>query len=369
MPQRKLKIKKNESSKENRELLYLEYLKTMNKKREYETFKNKVYSYLISYKDDKITKDCGCYKGEKHPEFLPENYWDEELPEMLFDGIRDVVAMMLNSNYRYKPHLFAYKHVASSQTACVNLFVPILESPRVNEILKSLDACPKDFKCVAKENILFHGYQFEFWDGADENSKGILGDHSKQAGTDSDVAIAYYNTSNDLCLWLIEHKLTEREFTTCGAYRSSGNNAEGRSTCHRCSISEILDDPTLCYYHRESKYNYWSIMKDGAAEFYCGSYGGNGCPFRGGMNQLWRNQLLAMALEKNGMYKHVSFSVVHHPLNIFLNDTMATYSRLTNNSQKFNSFTSYKLVDAAAVDPELKDWIKWYQEVYYGIKE
>lgn len=73
MPQRKLKIKKNESSKENRELLYLEYLKTMNKKREYETFKNKVNSYLISYKEDKVTKDCGCYKGEKHAEFLPEN--------------------------------------------------------------------------------------------------------------------------------------------------------------------------------------------------------------------------------------------------------------------------------------------------------
>lgn len=37
------------------------------------------------------------------------------------------------------------------------------ESESVNDILKSIEACPKDFKCVAKEQ-LFHGYRFEFWD-------------------------------------------------------------------------------------------------------------------------------------------------------------------------------------------------------------
>ena len=56
-------------------------------------------------------------------------------------------------------------------------------------------------------------------------------------------------------------------------------------------------------------------MKDGGAEFYVKAYEGKGCPFRGGMNQLWRNQLLAMALEKEGIYKNVYFSVVHHPEN------------------------------------------------------
>ena len=50
-----------------------------------------------------------------------------------------------------------------------------------------------------------------------------MNDHSKQAGTDADVAIAYYNTEDKLCLWLIEHKLSEREFTECGAYKSKAN--------------------------------------------------------------------------------------------------------------------------------------------------
>ena len=31
-------------------------------------------------------------------------------------------------------------------------------------------------------NMRMKGYRFEFWDSTDEKSKGLLGDHSKQAG-------------------------------------------------------------------------------------------------------------------------------------------------------------------------------------------
>ena len=110
-------------------------------------------------------------------------------------------------------------------------------------------------------------------------------------------------------------------------------------------------------------------MKDGGAAFYGKAYEGKGCPFRGGMNQLWRNQLLAMALEKEGTYKKVYFSVVHHPENLFLDKSMAEYAMLTDYSPKFNSFTSDKLIEAASIDGSLKEWVAWYREVYYGIKE
>ena len=336
--------------------------------KEYKEFQKKIYDCLVDYKEKYITRDCGKYKGEDNPEFLPEKFWDEELPVMLYDGIREKVREIQNSEFKYKPHIFAYKHVASSQTACVNLFVPIMESESVNDILKSIEACPKDFKCVAKEQ-LFHGYRFEFWDSTDEKSKGLLGDHSKQAGTDSDVAIAYYNTNDELCLWLIEHKLTEQEFTACGGYKSKGNDEEGKAKCRSCSMEDILNNPDICYYHRVCKYNYWNIMKDGGAEFYANHYDGKGCPFRGGMNQLWRNQLLAMALEKEGIYKNVYFSVVHHPENYFLDKSMFEYAKLTDYSPKFNSFTSDQLIDAASIDDRLKEWVAWYREVYYGIKE
>ena len=362
---RKLRIEPIEYSKEEREIQYQEYLKSMNRMESYDEFKGKVYANLVAYKEENITRECGHYKGVEYREFLPESYWENELPSMLYPGIIATVSDIQKSIYKYKPHIFANKHVASSQTACVNLFVPILESPEVDQILMSLEACPKDFKHVAKDQ-LYHGYRFEFWDSTDEKSKGLLGDHSKQAGTDSDVAIAYYNTKDELCLWLIEHKLTEQEFTTCGAYRSRGNNEEGKKHCRKCSMGEILDNPDLCYYHHVSKYNYWNIMRDGAANFFSGAFDGKGCPFRGGMNQLWRNQLLAMTLEKSGAYRSVSFSVVHHPDNHFLDSSMKEFSILTDHSPKFNSFTSDKLVHAAAIDTNLKEWIQWYCKVYYG---
>ena len=330
------------------------------------TFRDRIYSYLVAYKEKYITEKYGMYKGVEYPEFLPEEYWNDDVPVMLYHGIREMVADIQKSEFKYKPHIFANKHVASSQTACINLFVPVLESGSVNEILKSIVACPKDFKCVAEKH-LFHGYRFEFWDSTSEASKGLLGDHTKQAGTDSDVAIAYYNTKDELCLWLIEHKLTEQEFTVCGGYKSKGNDEEGKEKCRTCSMEDILNNPDVCYYHRVCKYNYWNIIKNGGAEFYTNDYDGKGCPFRGGMNQLWRNQLLAMALEKEGTYKSVCFSVVHHLDNHFLDKSINAYAKLTGNSPKFNSFTSDKLIDAASIDGGLKEWTEWYREVYYGL--
>lgn len=285
---------------------------------------------------------------------------NDELPAMLFTGIKDKVQEMQKGEFKYKIHRFA-NHEASSQTACVNLFVPVLESPFADQILKSLDACPKDFSNMAKDK-LHHGYRFEFWDSTNDKDKGILGDHTKAAGTDCDLAIAYYNTKEELCLWLIEHKLTEREFSVCGAYKSKRNN--NKKNCKTYNLSQILENPELCHYHSKCNYNYWKIMREYASKIFGAQTGTKGCPFRDGMNQLWRNQMLALALEKEGLYHNVTISVVHHPDNRFLKKTMDEYSELTGHSPKFNSFTSNKLIESAKIDDGLKDWIKWYTEYY-----
>ena len=150
---RKLRIEPIEYSKEEREIQYQEYLKSMNRMESYDEFKGKVYANLVAYKEENITRECGHYKGVEYREFLPESYWENELPSMLYPGIIATVSDIQKSIYKYKPHIFANKHVASSQTACVNLFVPILESPEVDQILMSLEACPKDFKHVAKDQL------------------------------------------------------------------------------------------------------------------------------------------------------------------------------------------------------------------------
>jgi len=192
--------------------------------------------------------------------------------------------------------------------------------------------------------------------------------------TDVDVAIAYLNKSGEKCLWLIEHKLTEKDFTHCGGYKSDSKvmmeNPKYRENCRNCKMEDILKEPNRCYYHDVSKYKYWDIMNlNGGKDFFERECDSKGCPFRLGMNQLWRNQLIALALEKESEsnpdgYKHVYFSVVKHPDNPSLDRSIDNYKKLTKNSPKFSVFTSLDLIRAAKEDPKLKRWIKWYKEVY-----
>ena len=105
---------------------------------------------------------------------------------------------------------------------------------------------------------------------------------------------------------------------------------------------------------------------DAQSLFFNGSYKGTGCPFRGGMNQLWRNQMLALELEKRAVFADVFFSVVTHPENTFLDKTMNEYCELTKNTHKFFDFKSDALVNAAV--KYLPAWTSWYKKVYYGME-
>ena len=331
----------------------------------YKDFQQRVYSYLIKYKKEnlKIERKGISARGVEHDCLFPKPYCDAKTPVMFYEGIKAIVNEMQESKFAYKPHLAASVHVASSQTACINLFVPILESEYADQILKKSKVTPNGFDHIDREQFR-KGYCFEYWDSSLEGTKGLLGDHSPHAGTDSDVAIAYRNKNNKLCLWLIEHKLTEREFTTCGGYRSKGISNSEKTDCTSCGIKEILENHDKCYYHKHCGYNYWKIMEVQSL-FFSGKHKGNGCPFRGGLNQLWRNQLLALELENRGVFEEVYFSVVSHPENTFLDKTMNEYRELTNHSVKFYDFKSDVLVDVA-VD-YLPDWSNWYKKVYLGI--
>lgn len=103
---------------------------------------------------------------------------------------------------------------------------------------------------------------------------------------------------------------------------------------------------------------------DAQSTFFNGNYNGTGCPFRGGMNQLWRNQMMALELEHCAAFADVFFSVVTHPENTFLDNTMNEFRELTKNSHKFFDFKSDSLVNAAF--KYLPDWTNWYNRVYYG---
>lgn len=330
----------------------------------YKDFKQKVYSSLIRYKQEtlKIHEKGISSKGIEHDCLLPKPYSDRKIPVMIYDGIKKTLEDIQVSPYAYKPHIQASGNIASSQTACLNLFIPVLESEHADSILKASGIAPAGFDHIDRD-ALRKGYCFEYWESTLEGTKGLLGDHSPYAGTDSDVAIAYRNAKGDRCLWLIEHKLAERYFTRCGAFSSKGISKDEKGLCQTCGLNVILANPNICYYHKHCGYDYWKIMNaPHCKKFFCGDYKSKGCPFRGGMNQLWRNQMLALELERRGVYKEVFFSVVTHPGNTFLDKTMEEYGELVRHSPKFFSFKSTDIVNNAS--SYLPDWAGWYQEVY-----
>lgn len=326
-------------------------------------FKEKMYKHLINWKWKHVSTEPGIYKktvkGEEkiyeYDAILPENV-RENLPH-IYPVIKDsLLAHQQKFYFKFHQHFY---HIVSSQAANINLFLPILLSSQANTVLSQLKP---DFKRLASEE-LDNGFRIEFWDGSSNNEKGLLKDHSAIAGTDADIAIAYYNHEDKLCLWLIEHKLTEAEFTECGGSKSKGRDKEK----HRCEtpFNEILQNKQLCYYHEASKYEYWNITEENKV-FFAKAETYKTCPFKGGMNQLWRNQLLGFALEKQGKYKEVYFSVVRHPENDSLNPSIEEYKNMISGNPKFSDFKSKDVIDAVAKidDKELNVWSEWYKGLY-----
>jgi hypothetical protein len=254
--------------------------------------------------------------------------------------------------------------MASSQAANINLFLPVLHHAAVSNILRHIKP---DFASLAIDQ-LDHGYCLEFWGGnfgSYAACHGPLGDKSGSHGTDTDIAIAYRNHGGELCLWLIEHKLAEREFTPCSGPKSHDRDR----TRHACSSSfaDILRNKHTCFHHDFKKRKYWDIT-EGHLDFFVNPEREGECPFQGGMNQLWRNLLLALAVEQDEgqPYAHATFSVVKHPANPHLNETLSSFEKLIGNNPGFSVFNSDDVLRAAEVlnDKDLNEWAKWYRDLY-----
>jgi hypothetical protein len=314
-------------------------------------FQEQLYTHLIDWKREHITEASGTSHGNTYDAILPDEI-GEQRPQ-LYPGIRDALGAHLE-RFPFRIHKY-FNHMASSQAANINLFLPILRHPQAAAILSEIKP---DMIRLATEQ-LDNGYRIEYWD----EPHGCLNDKTQVSGTDVDIAIAYYNQEGALCLWLIEHKLTEAEFTQCGGYKS-----KGRQSQHDCekSFAQLVANPSPCYYHAAKEFNYWSITAANR-DFFPNHAEHNGCPFRGGMNQLWRNQLLALAIEQDERqpYQQVSFSVVHHPRNSALDKTLDAYRKLIDFNPKFSTFTSADVIAAAAkAGNDLQPWINWYKGLY-----
>ena len=323
-----------------------------------------MYVHLIHWKWQHITEEPGVARGHEYDAILPESCVHGGSSPLLYPSAARAFANHRERN-DLRQHVY-FNHMASSQAACANLFLPILQHRDAHAILRALK--PDLFKLAKAQ--LDNGYCLEYWgqdlseEGVRPGDRGPLNDKSRTAGTDADLAIAYYNQDGELCLWLIEHKLTEREFTECGGFKSKGRKAR-----HDCSkgFGEILRDKSICYYRDVNKYRYWDIT--GAyRSLWVGEASTSYCPYRGGMNQLWRNQLLGLAIERDEKrpFKHSTFSVVRHAGNTSLDRTLNQYKNLIGDDPRFSVLTSEEVVRAAETygAASLREWTSWYRGLY-----
>lgn len=326
-------------------------------------FQEELYKHLIEYKWNVMgITEPGTYKGRQYDYMIPKSYAKDDSPSpVICEKLHPELRMLQKSEFKFKQHIMAY-HMASSQCACINLFMPVLLDPNASEILKDVPGCPEGFMEIDRTR-LYKGFCFEYWgqDIKNKPTKGLLNDHTPQAGTDADVAIAYIDTEGRPCIWLIEHKLAEKEFTCCGGYKSENNKHP--EFCISNNLNSLLKDNSNCRYTAVG-YNYWDLTARFQSIYKCLD-NATQCPFLKGRNQLWRNQLLALALVETGSYAHAHFSVVHHRDNHSLNASMAEYRQMISPETPFSSFTNEDILRAAERHSEgLQEWIGWYERMY-----
>lgn len=90
-------------------------------------FQRDMYIYLIGLKHRHLTDKPGFYAGHAYDAVLPEEL-KGQLPH-LYEPIRQRF-LDHQQTFHFKTHKFA-DHMASSQIACANLFLPIMAQPGI----------------------------------------------------------------------------------------------------------------------------------------------------------------------------------------------------------------------------------------------
>jgi len=74
----------------------------------------------------------------------------------------------------------------------------------------------------------------------------------------------------------------------------------------------------------------------------------------------------AIEKDKDQPFKHVDFSVVRHPCNSAIDNTIKKYKTLIGSHPKFSVITSKEIVDMAVKhgDKATITWAYWYRKLY-----
>lgn len=188
-------------------------------------------------------------------------------------------------------------NTAASQPYCFNLMI---------YLKLHLSLADKLFSKLLGKKVKVHHIEPEFTPneciipGFDRNEDESIGDQKGKIGTDSDIAIFYTYDNKKKGVLLVEFKFIESEFSVCSSY---SEKEEVKSICDSKEyFNELIkgiklnqNNKALCGY---TQYSNWRMTKESIAIDEQKIKSLSACPFRFGLNQLWRNMLLSEQVAK-----------------------------------------------------------------------
>jgi hypothetical protein len=305
------------------------------------------------------------FKEHTYPHILPEAEWRLNL----FPPIAEAAeAYLVEENVEIHSER---ANLRSSQFACLNLLFPL----KLNLLAaaKVLAPCLPGVRRVC-------GIEFEVT--GDAAAVAFMGEPpgGKRGAnrTSIDAEVTWTDEANAGTtrphLTLIEWKYTEEGFGSCGGYASRGNPHP--QTCER--LHAATDRGASCYLASGTssrvRRNYWKHTPPAWLSELAGSVG---CPFRGPLYQLWRQQLLAGHFAATGGYSSVSLVAIHWSGNASLTDVPVAlahavhgvetvgelWNRVTGGFSEVPVEALLRAFDAAP-DPALATWRQYVGDRY-----
>lgn len=256
------------------------------------SWQKKVYKKMSQYLDAiPEVKDFGTSRsGKKYKHLLKmEDAKHNFITDEIYNGTKERF-----QNHRAGDLKRVLTNTAASQAYCFNLVIHLNNNKELANALFS-ELLNKKVSVVHIEPE-FTPNMCDEVKGYERDSDESIGDQNLRAGygTDADIAVFYSYEDNKKGVILIEFKFIEAEFSVCSSYRKK---RDIKATCDSKDYFSLLVDSNdlKCGYN---KYLNWDLTRSSMLFNHDKISSLDNCPFRSGLNQLWRNLLLAEQVSK-----------------------------------------------------------------------
>jgi len=195
---------------------------------------------------------------------------------------------------------------------------------------------------------------------------GILGEidgetpRDGEAATGIDVLLRGWRDDGSRVVILVEVKLSEGGFSTCGGRKSRANRRP--DVCE--DVDAFLAEPSACYLRRpirkQRDRRYWEIFQAAHGSLSAAFPGvtPGPCPFAGDAQQPMRQYALALGLEQAEFADEAWLLLVHHDDNPDVPHHWEEWMALTQPEARIARLPASAILDAGRT-VGLEDWANW----------